>query len=273
MTWAEIGLTLKGARTVWYRDVLSLLRDRPRLAMSILMAVVVLVGLGFGLGGAIGNVGGGGGIPGIPYIQFVFPVLLSMNAMFTALQSTMSIVWDREFGFMRKILVAPISRTSVALGKVAGGVTVAIIQVAITLVAAPFIGLHLSVATVLAVLLVLVLVSAAATALGVLVAARQKSMQAFQGIAMLVMMPLMALSMGSFLPALGAGTGVAGSAFRIASQINPVAYGIDALRQLMLGSSVPAAMTLHAPLVDALILVAFFVAFLAPGVALFRKRD
>lgn len=271
MTWADITLTLRGARTVWYRDVMSLLRDRPRLFMSLFMAVVMLVGLGFGLGGVIGRVGGSGGIPGIPYIQFIFPVLLSMNAMFTALQSTMSIVWDREFGLMRKILVAPISRTAVVLGKVAGGVTVAIIQVAITLVAAPMIGLRLSPLAYLLILTYLVLVSSAATALGVLVAARQKSMQAFQGIAMLVMMPLMGLSMGSLLPSVG--TGWVSSAFKVASQINPVAYGIDALRQVMLGARMPASMVLHAPAVDALVLVAFFVAFMVPGVALFAKRD
>jgi ABC-2 type transport system permease protein len=271
MTWDGVRLTLKGARTVWYRDVTSLLRDRPRLIMSFLMSVVMLAGLGFGLGGAIGRVGGGGGIPGIPYIQFIFPVLLSMNAMFTALQSTMSIVYDREFGLMRKILVAPISRTAVALGKVAGGTTVALIQVAITLVAAPLIGLHLTVLSVLLVLLFLVLVASAATALGVLVAARQKSMQAFQGIAMLVMMPLIGLSMGSLLPSVGSGW--AASAFKVVSQISPISYGIDALRQLMLAGRVPATMILHSPAVDALILVAFFVAFLTPGVALFTKRD
>ena len=271
MTLDDLRLTLKGAGTVWYRDVMSLLRDRSRLFMSIFMSVVMLVGLGFGPGGAIGKVGGGAGVPGIPYIQFVFPVLLAMNAMFTALQSTMSIVWDREFGLMRKILVAPISRTSVALGKVAGGVTVALIQVAITLVAAPMIGLNLSIPAFLAVLVVLVLVAAAATALGVLVAARQKSMQAFQGIAMLVMMPLMGLSMGSLLPSVGSGKVAA--AFKIASQINPVSYGIDALRQLMLGARLPSALVLHAPWVDALVLIAIFVVLMVPGVALFRKRD
>jgi ABC-2 type transport system permease protein len=271
MTWANLRLTLRGARTVWYRDVMSLLRDRPRLFMSLFMAVAMLVGLGFGLGGAIGKIGGGGGIPGIPYIQFIFPVLLSMNAMFTALQSTMSIVWDREFGLMRKILVAPISRTAVALGKVAGGVTVAIIQVAITLVAAPLIGLHLSALAYLLIVLYLVLVSSAATALGVLVAARQKSMQAFQGIAMLVMMPLMGLGMGSLLPSVG--TGWVAGAFKAASQISPISYGIDAMRQIMLGARIPAAMVLHTPLVDALILLTFFVVFMVPGVALFTKRD
>jgi ABC-type multidrug transport system permease subunit len=96
-------------------------------------------------------------------------------------------------------------------------------------------------------------------------------MQAFQGIAMLVMMPLMGLSMGSLLPSVG--TGWAASAFKVASQISPISDGIDALRQVMLGARMPAAMVLHAPLVDALVLLAFFVAFMVPGVALFTKRD
>jgi ABC-2 type transport system permease protein len=271
MTWDNVRLTLKGARTVWYRDVMSLLRDRTRLIMSFAMSVIMLVGLGFGLGGLIGKVGGGAGIAGIPYIQFAFPAMLAMNAMFSALQTTMSIVWDREFGLMRKIMVAPISRTSIALGKVAGGVTVAMIQVAITMLAAPLIGLHLSLLAIVLILLVLTLVSAAATAIGVLMAARQKSMQAFQSIQMLVMIPLGLLSLGSFLPSFG--NGLAATAFKIASQFNPVAYGIDAVRQIMLSGQVPAAMVLHAPLIDALILVVIFVVFLTPGVALFAKRD
>lgn len=267
-----------GAYTVWYRDVISLLRDKTRLGAAVFMTLLVVVGLGFGLGGIIGKVGGnaagafGGSAPaGIPFVQFAFPAMLGMTVLSTALQSTMSIVYDREFGFMRKILVAPVSRTSVALGKVAGGVTVALIQSLITMAALPFIGIHVGFGSLLLSLLVLVLLAAAVTALGVLAAARQKSQQGFQLVAMLVMMPLMLLSMGAFLPSFG--SGMMASAFKIASLLNPVSYGIDALRQIMLGSAMPPTLVLHPVALDVAVLVVLFVAFLVPGVALFSKQD
>ena len=267
-----------GARTVWYRDVLSLVRDKSRLFGTLVMTGVMLVGLGFGLGGLIGKVGAGAAgpmgaasVPGVPFVAFIFPAMIAMTILGQALQSTMSIVWDREFGFMRQILVAPVSRTSVALGKVAGGITIAVVQGAIMLVAAPFLGIPLTLPMVLLVLAVMVVLAATITALGVLTAARQKSTQAFQFIQLLVMMPIMMLSMGSFLPSFGSGT--IATAFKIASAFNPVTYGIDALRQLMLGSAMPASLILHPVGVDVLVLGALFLVFLVPGVRLFSKQD
>ena len=269
---------MAGAYTVWYRDVLGLLRDRSRLIGSLVMTAIMLIALGFGLGGLIGKVGAsstgalsGMSAPGVPFVQFIFPAMLAMTVLGKALQSTMSMVYDREFGFMRKILVAPVSRTSVALGKVAGGMTVALIQAVILLVVAPFIGIHFTLGSAAAVLIVLMVLAATVTALGVLMASRQTSQQGFQLINMLVMMPIMMLSMGSFLPSFG--SGLTASVFRVASQLNPVTYGIDALRQVMLGSSMPANLALHPPALDVLVLCVLFVAFLVPGVRLFAKQD
>jgi ABC-2 type transport system permease protein len=272
MTMDELRRTFRGAYTVWYRDVLGLLGDRARLFGSLLPTVIMLVGLGFGLGSLVGRVGGGGGVQGIPYIQFMFPGLLCLTAVGTALQSTLSIVWDREFGFLRKILVAPVSRTSVAVGKVAGGVTLAIVQAGLTMIAAPFLGLRLGPVTIVLMLLTLLLLSACVTALGVLVAARQKSMQGFQVINLFVMMPMMLLTFGSsFLPSFG--TGAAAAVFHAVSQVNPVAYAIDALRQIALPGRLPAALVLHPVGIDAFVLGVLFVLFLAPGVLLFSKQD
>ena len=267
-----------GAYTVWYRDVIGFVSDKSRLFGTVIMTVIMVVGLGFGLGGLIGKVGGGASgafgaasVPGIPFIQFAFPAMLCLTVLGTALQSTMSIVYDREFGFMRKILVAPVSRTSVALGKVAGGVTLALIQAGIMLIAAPFVGIKMTVLSTALMLVVLVVLAATVTALGVLIASRQKSQQGFQMISLLVMMPIMMLSMGSFLPSFG--SGMMATAFKIASQFNPVTYGIDALRQVMLGSAMPASLVLHPAALDLMVLVALFVAFLVPGVKLFAKQD
>jgi len=267
-----------GAYTVWYRDVISLVRDKARLASSLIMTAIMLVGIGFGLGGLIGKVGAGAGgafgaatVPGVPFVQYIFPAMLAMTILGTALQSTMSIVYDREFGFMRKILVAPVSRTSVALGKIAGGMTVALIQAALILLMTPLLGIHLTLGSALLVLLVLVVLAAAITALGVLAASRQKSQQGFQMISLLVMMPIMLLSMGAFLPSFG--SGLLATAFKTVSLLNPVSYGIDALRQIMLGSAMPANLMLHPLVLDIAVLAVLFVAFLVPGVKLFAKQD
>ena len=267
-----------GAYTVWYRDVISLVRDRARLGSSLIMTAIMLVGVGFGLGGLIGKVGASGAspfgaasVPGVPFVQFIFPAILAMTILGTALQSTMSIVYDREFGFMRKILVAPVSRTSVALGKIGGGMTVALIQAVLILLVAPFLGIKLTFASLLLVLVVLVVLAATVTALGVLAASRQKSQQGFQMINLLVMMPIMLLSMGAFLPSFG--SGLLATAFRTVSLLNPVSYGIDALRQIMLGSAMPANLVLHPLALDVVVLAALFVAFLVPGVKLFAKQD
>ncbi len=270
--------TFAGMYTVWYRDVLSLLRDRTRIFGSLFMTVLMLGGMGFGFGSLIGKVGGAAGAlgraaagTGVPFVQFLFPAVLGMVVLNMALQSTMSMVYDREFGFMRKILVAPVSRTSVALGKVAGGVTVSMIQAAIVLIAAPFLGVHLTIGSALLTVFVLVVLAATITALGVLTASRQTSQQGFQFINMIVMLPIMLLTFGAFLPSFG--SGMIDTAFKWVSLLNPVSYGIDALRQVLLGASMPASLVLHPIAVDVLVLAVLFAAFLIPGVKLFSKQD
>ena len=274
--------TFAGAYTVWYRDVLSLLTDRARIFGSLFMTAVMLVGMGFGLGSLIGKVGGAGGgaaaalghaasSSGVPFVTFLFPAVLGMVVLNMSLSSTMSMVYDREFGFMKKILVAPVSRTSVALGKVAGGVTVSLIQSLIVLIAAPFLGVHLTLVSAVLTLLVLAVLSATITSLGVLTASRQASQQGFQLINMIVMMPIMLLTFGSFLPSFG--SGLADTAFKWASLLNPASYGIDALRQVLLGAAMPASLALHPIVLDVAVMAVLFVLFLVPGVKLFAKQD
>ncbi|HTX19886.1 MAG TPA: ABC transporter permease [Bacteroidota bacterium] len=263
---------LKGAYTIWYRDVLGLLRDRSRMIGTVTFNVFMLVGFCFGLGSAIGRIGGGSGLPGVSYTQFLFPMLLCSIAMMTSLPSTMSIVYDREFGFMKRILVAPISRYSVAFGKAAGGITLALIQVSIFFLAAPLVGVSLGLVTVLLSLAVLILVAAVVTALGIVVAARQKSQQGFQMISMFVLMPLTLLTFGTALPSVSLGTGTVGVYIRSAEWINPIAYGMDALRQIMFGT-LPSSVTMLSPFLDVVVLIASFMLFIVPGVALFNKQD
>ncbi|MDR3687424.1 MAG: ABC transporter permease [Coriobacteriia bacterium] len=261
---------LKGAYTIWYRDVLRFLRDRSRIFGSLAQPLLFLFALGFGLGGALGKIGGGAGLAGIPYIQFLYPGILCMTVLFTALFSAISIVWDREFGFLREVLVAPVSRTAVALGKVAGGSTVAMFQAAIIMLLGPLLGVHYDVSKVILMLLTLLLLAAVITSLGILIAARQKTMEGFQVIMQFILMPMLFLS-GAFFPFTS--DNAAGTALKVIGQLNPMSYGVDALRQIALSPKLSPALTLHPAGIDVLILTGFFVVFLVPGVMLFSKQD
>jgi ABC-2 type transport system permease protein len=261
---------LKGAYTIWYRDVLRFLRDRSRIFGSLAQPLLFLFALGFGLQGALGRAGGGTALPGgISYIEFLFPGILCMTVLFTALFSAISIVWDREFGFLREVLVAPVSRTAVALGKVAGGSTVAMFQASIIMLLGPLLGVHYTVRGVVFMLLTLLLLAAVITALGILLAARQKTMEGFQVIMQFILLPMLFLS-GAFFPFTGNGN--AATILKVIGQINPMSYGVDAMRQSAIATW-PAALSLHAAGVDAVILAGFFALFLVPGVMLFGKQE
>jgi ABC-2 type transport system permease protein len=261
---------VKGAYTIWYRDVLRFLRDRSRIFGSLAQPLLFLFALGFGLGGALGRVGGGAGLGGIPYIEFLYPGILCMTVLFTALFSAISIVWDREFGFLREVLVAPVSRTAVALGKVAGGSTVAMFQAAIIMLLGPFLGVRYDLGKIVLMLLVLLLLAAVITSLGILIAARQKTMEGFQVIMQFILMPMLFLS-GAFFPF--SSSSPAASTLKVIGQLNPMSYGVDALRQIALSPRLPATLTLHSPAIDAVVLVGLFALFLLPGVMLFSKQD
>jgi ABC-2 type transport system permease protein len=259
---------LKGAYTIWYRDVLRYVRDRSRIFGSLAQPLLFLFALGFGVGSAIGRGGSAfGAVFRGSYIEFLYPGILCMTVLFTAIFSAMSIVWDREFGFLREVLVAPVSRTSVALGKVAGGSTVAMLQAAIIMLLGPLLGVHYSLLRVVLMLLTLLLLAAVMTSLGILIAARQKTMEGFQVIMNLILLPMLFLS-GAFFPLTTAGT--AASVIRDIAQFNPVTYGVDAMRQVALGGQF---VGLHPPVVDALVLAGFFVAFLVPAVILFSRQE
>ena len=120
----NIKRNIRGAYTIWYRDVVRFKRDRVRMFSSLGMPVVYLFVFGSGLSPAMAEMGGGR----IDFKQFMFPGVLTMTVLFTSVFSAVSIVWDREFGFLKEVMVAPVSRVAVALGKVAGGSTVSLFQ-------------------------------------------------------------------------------------------------------------------------------------------------
>jgi ABC-2 type transport system permease protein len=130
--------SLRGVYIIWYRDVLRFVRDRPRIIAAMAQPTLYLLIFGSGVSSAMG----GPTASGADYLQFLFPGVVGMTVLFTSVFTAMSIVWDREFGFLKEVLVAPVSRTAVAIGKALGGSTQAVLQGSIVLLLAPLAGVR-----------------------------------------------------------------------------------------------------------------------------------
>jgi len=219
---------LKGIYILWYREVLRLRRDRARLIASLGSPLLYLVVFGFGLARPMGMLA-----PGLDFTRFLFPGILGMTVLMTALMSGMSVVWEREMGFLKEVLVAPLSRWALVIGKTLGGATIAIVQGSILLVLAPLLGIGLPLFSLLRLFPYLFLVAFALGALGVLIASRTHTMEGFQVVMQMVLMPLIFLS-GIFFPVAGLPRWL-----DIIVKVNPVSYAVDAIRRLILGPVVP----------------------------------
>ncbi|OGO22292.1 MAG: hypothetical protein A2144_00420 [Chloroflexi bacterium RBG_16_50_9] len=217
---------LLGIYTIWYRDILRFWHDKARMASTIIFPILFLFVFGNGLGKSLGLLGGG-----YNFSQFMFPGIVGMSVFMGSFMSGVSIVWDREFGFLREVLVAPISRVTVALGKALGSATVATLQGLIILILAPLIGVSLTGWKLLALLPLMFLLAISIGSLGILLASRIKSMEAFQAVMQMLMFPMIFLS-GVFFPLRGLPTWM-----NILVKINPATYGIAPIRQVMLGTS------------------------------------
>jgi ABC-2 type transport system permease protein len=214
-------------RAVWviaYREILRFTQERSRMLSSFATPLLFLVIFGAGFSRLIGSLS-----PGVDFIQFMYPGIMAMTVLMTSIFSGLSVVWDREFGFLKEVLVAPLSRSGVILGKAVGGTGVALAQGIIMLVLAPFLGVHLSWTLVLKLIPLLVLVSLSLSGLGLLVASRMRSQQGFQVVMQLLIFPLMFLS-GVFFPVNSVPTWL-----QVIAKVNPVTYGVDAIRQVFLG--------------------------------------
>jgi ABC-2 type transport system permease protein len=255
-------------RSIWviaYRELLRFVQDRPRMFSSFSMPIIFLIIFGAGFGRLIGQM-----MPGVDYVQFMYPGILAMTVLMTSVMSGVSIVWDREFGFLKEVLVSPLSRSGVLAGKAVGAATIAIIQGAIMLVLAPIVNVPINLGTVLALLPLLLILSLALSGLGLLIGARMRSQQGFQIVMQLVIFPMMFLS-GIFFPVSGVATWL-----EVLSKLNPVTYGIDAIRQVFLGTEV-AGVTVFGHtmgIVDSAIVVAMAgVVFLTTAIWAFNKQE
>jgi ABC-2 type transport system permease protein len=231
--------TLRAIYIIWYRDVLRYSRDRLRLLASLAQPLLFLLIFGTGLSASLRGIGGGlGGAPSINYVQFIYPGIIGMAVLFTSIFSAMSIVWDREFGFLKEVLVAPIDRSAIAIGKALGGSTQAMVQGMILLVLAPIVGVTLTPLAVLELIPLIFVLAFALTTLGVALATGITSMQGFQAVMNFLMMPIFFLS-GALFPLSNLPWWMIGL-----TRIDPAAYGIDPIRRVILGASgVPSAVT------------------------------
>jgi ABC-2 type transport system permease protein len=266
---------------IWYRDLLRFRRDRARLVASLAQPLLYLLIFGTGLSSALSGAGGGfggaagaGGTDALSYTQFIFPGIIGMAVLFSAIFGAMSIIFDREFGFLKEVLVAPIDRSAVAIGKALGGATQAMVQGLVLLVLAPVIGIKLTVGTVAALIPLTFVLAFSLSALGVAIASRMTSMQGFQMIMTFLMMPMFFLS-GALFPLQGLPGWM-----NVLTRLDPAAYGIDPLRRVVLAPVLPAeamqtmgldlfGRVLSVP-VEAGILLAFGVAMLGVAIRNFR---
>ncbi|WP_406677144.1 ABC transporter permease [Neomoorella carbonis] len=226
---------LRAIYTIWYREFIRFIRERSRIIGMIGQPLLYLLIVGQGIAAAMGFRGVPASVP-VNYVQFMYPGILGMSVLFTSIFSGVSIIWDREFGFLKEVLVAPVPRWATALGKALGGSTVALIQAAIMLLLAPLIKVSLTPVTILKLLGILFLISLGLTFLGIAIASRMTTMEGFQMFMNFLVMPLFFLS-GAMFPM----TNLPGW-MSVLMKLDPLTYGVDALRRLVYSGTDPRAL-------------------------------
>ncbi|MBN2463005.1 MAG: ABC transporter permease [Dehalococcoidia bacterium] len=202
---------------LWYREVLRYWREKSRIISSLILPLLWLLIFGGGMRGIE--------LPGAQsYQTYIFPGILGMTLLFTSVFSGISVIWDREFGFLKEILVAPVSRTSIVIGKALGSGTSALIQGSILLPLSFLVGVHLSPLSFLILIPTMVLISIGLVCIGLLIASMITSMEGFNFIMSLVIMPMFFTS-GALFPLTSAPGWLRGFSY-----LNPLTYGVDALR-------------------------------------------
>ena len=214
------------AFTLWQREIVRFYRQKARVVGVVASPLIFWIVLGSGFAHSFrssGETSGGSG----HYLGYFFPGSVAMIVLFTAIFSMMSLIQDRNEGFLLSVLAAPVSRSAIVLGKVLGGATLAAIQGIVFLVFAPLVGVHATFASIALSALVIVMISFELTALGFAIAWPMDSTQAFHAIVNIILLPLWMLS-GALFPASGAS-----GWRRFFMRLNPLSYGVDALRNAL----------------------------------------
>lgn len=254
---------MKNARVIWIiwlREIKRYLREPARIFTSLVMPALYLYVLGKGLGSSMAM---RGTPPGFDFRQFIFPGVLGMTVLMTSIFAAISIVWDREFGFLKEVMVAPVPRWTIVLGKGFGGSSVAMFQGTIMLLLAPTIGIKLTPQIVAEVVPLLFLVAFSITSIGIVVAARMKTMESFQVIMNLFLMPMLFLSGALFSLKNAPGW------MSFLSKFDLLTYGVDALRGIMLPELPP----LHSASYNIAIIGLFSLIMISLAVFAFERQD
>jgi ABC-2 type transport system permease protein len=211
---------LRAVKIVWQRELIRFVSDRARMLTSLLQPVLFLFVLGTGLSALVS-----GGAGGVNLRTFMFPGVLSMALLFTAAFSAGSVVWDREFGFLREMLVAPVRRGAIMIGKCLGGATVAAGQGLVFLSLAGLVDVPYSPVLLLTLVAELLLLAFTLTAFGLMAAARIRSMQSFMAVVQMFLLPMFFLS-GALYPLSNLPTWL-----RALTRIDPLTYAVDPMRR------------------------------------------
>jgi ABC-2 type transport system permease protein len=212
----------RAIKIMWRREMIRFVNDRVRIVTSLVQPFLFLFVLGSGLNAFAGPATGN-----FNFKTYIYPGILCMSVMFAAMFSSMSIVWDREFGFLREMMVAPIRRSSIVIGKVLGGATVASIQGLVLIVIAPLVDVPYSLPLIVGSFLLMLLLAASITAFGVMIAARIKQMQSFMGVMQMIIMPMFFIS-GALYPV----NDLPGW-LTVLNRLDPVTYAVDPMRKLV----------------------------------------
>ncbi len=241
---------------LWLREVKKYLRSRAQIIASLGTPLMYLAVLGFGLGPVFRRAGEGS------YLQFMAPGVIGMTVLFTAMFSGIAMLWDRQFGFLKETLVAPVPRVQIMMGRTLGGATVAVLQGLIIFVVTLVAGFRpASVLAVPVAFLIIALIAFVFSALATAIGSGLKEMQGFQMVMNFLVMPLWFLS-GALYPLKGLPTALA-----VLTRLDPLTYGIDGVRGTMIGN------THFGVAWDVGVLLAVGVLFVAAGAWRFSKIE
>jgi len=215
-------LDLTAVYVIWLREIKKFWREKTRIITSIAQPLMWLFIMGVGLGSSFRGLG-------FDYLGYVFPGIVSMTVLFASINSGLGVVWDREFGFFKEILISPVSRAAIVMGKILAGSTTAMIQGLLIFLAAPLVGVILTPAVVIKGLLAMFLLAFSLSSAGVLFGVKISTFHSYSVVMNFVVMPLFLLS-GAVFPLQGVPFWI-----ELASRWNPVSYGVDVMRLAIRG--------------------------------------
>jgi ABC-2 type transport system permease protein len=242
------------------REFKKFIRERSRLFSAIARPLLWLFIVGAGISRLVPR------DTGVPYTQFIFPGIIGMTILFSSIFSSISIIWDKEFGFMKEILVAPVSRFSIVIGKALSGTIVSTLQATIILALFPVVGFKLGVLQIVSVIFICISISFCISAFGIVLATFYESYESFSVIMNFIIMPMFFLS-GAMYP-----VRLLPDILQIAAKVNPLTYGIDAIKNVLFTRETGPMGPDFSPIADAAIIFLLSIAFVLIAARLFERK-